>query len=144
VVLDRRRRDRDGRVVRRDGFDEYFVLETVIISAQGPDSTLAAALGRDVKGKISPVIDAVAIPLAFVNRWIAVGLYVLVSFMWLFPTAGSRRRSAAPSARRVWVDRPSRRDPVATRRAVAVSVSAISRLLVHLWARMTGRPPADG
>ena len=63
----------------------YFVLKTVIISAQGPDSTLATALGRDVKGKISPVIYAVAIPLAFVSSWIAVGLYVLVSLMWLVP-----------------------------------------------------------
>ena len=42
-------------------------------------------MGRDVKGKISPVIYAVAIPLAFVNRWIAVALYVVVALMWLVP-----------------------------------------------------------
>jgi len=63
----------------------YFVLKTVIISAQGPDSTLAGALGRDVKGKISPAIYAAAVPLAFVSRWIAVGLYVVVALMWLVP-----------------------------------------------------------
>src|SRR5436305_6244648 len=43
----------------------YFILKTVIIAAQGEDSTLAAALGSDTKGKISPAIYLVAIPLAF-------------------------------------------------------------------------------
>ena len=63
----------------------YYVLKTTIIAAQGDDNALAEALGRDLKGKISPVIYAVAIPLAFVNRWIAVALYVLVALMWLVP-----------------------------------------------------------
>lgn len=63
----------------------YYILKTVIIAAQGDDSTLADALGNDVKGKISPVIYAVAIPLAFVNRWIAVVLYVVVAVMWFVP-----------------------------------------------------------
>jgi uncharacterized membrane protein len=62
----------------------YYILKTTIIAAQ-PDHTLAEALGRDVKGKVSPVIYAVAIPLAFVNRWIAVVLYVTVALMWLVP-----------------------------------------------------------
>jgi TMEM175 potassium channel family protein len=63
----------------------YYILKTAIIAAQGADSTLATALGADTKGKISPVIYGVAIPLAFVSRWIAVGLYVVVSLMWLVP-----------------------------------------------------------
>jgi uncharacterized membrane protein len=63
----------------------YFILQTTIVAEQGRDSELAQALGRDLKGKISPVIYALAIPLAFVNRWIAVGGYVLVSLMWLIP-----------------------------------------------------------
>jgi uncharacterized membrane protein len=63
----------------------YYVLQTGIVAEHGPDSTLASALGRDLKGKISPVIYTVAIPLAFVNRWIAVGLYVVVALMWLIP-----------------------------------------------------------
>jgi len=46
---------------------------------------LKAALGSDLKGKISPLLYAVAIPLAFVNRWVAVGIYVLVALMWLVP-----------------------------------------------------------
>jgi uncharacterized membrane protein len=63
----------------------YYVLKSTIIAAQGPDSTLAAALGSDVKGKISPVIYGLGIPLAFVHPWIAVGLYVFVAVMWFVP-----------------------------------------------------------
>lgn len=63
----------------------YYVLKTAILSAQGAGSALEVALGRDLKGKISPVIYAVAIPLAFVSRWIALGLYVVVALMWLVP-----------------------------------------------------------
>jgi uncharacterized membrane protein len=64
----------------------YYVLKTTIIRAQGDGETeLAEAMGRDLKGKISPVIYAVAIPLAFVNRWIALALYVSVALMWLVP-----------------------------------------------------------
>jgi len=63
----------------------YYILKTVIIAAQGEDSTLAAALGSDTKGKISPVIYLVAIPVAFLNRWVSVALYVVVSLMWLVP-----------------------------------------------------------
>jgi len=63
----------------------YYILKTAIIAAQGDDSTLAEALGRDVKGKISPAVYLVAIPLAFVNRWVALALYVAVSLMWLVP-----------------------------------------------------------
>jgi uncharacterized membrane protein len=63
----------------------YYVLKTAIIAAQGDDSALAVALGRDVKGKISPAIYLVAVPLAFVNRWVAIALYVVVALMWLVP-----------------------------------------------------------
>jgi uncharacterized membrane protein len=63
----------------------YYILKTAIIAAQGDDSTLADALGRDTKGKISPVIYLVAVPIAFVDRWVALGLYVTVSLMWLVP-----------------------------------------------------------
>ncbi|MFN2504073.1 MAG: TMEM175 family protein [Acidimicrobiales bacterium] len=63
----------------------YFVLQRTIVAEQGPDSPLAAALGRDAKGRISPVIYAVAIPVAFLNRYIALALYVLVSLIWLVP-----------------------------------------------------------
>jgi TMEM175 potassium channel family protein len=63
----------------------YYILQTTIIRAQGPQSTLAAAVGGDLKGKLSPVLYAAAIPLAFVHRLIADGLYVLVALIWLVP-----------------------------------------------------------
>jgi uncharacterized membrane protein len=63
----------------------YYVLQSAIIADQGPGSMLARAVGRDVKGKVSPVVYAVAIPLAFVREWIADALYVLVALWWLVP-----------------------------------------------------------
>jgi uncharacterized membrane protein len=63
----------------------YYILQSVILASLGPDSPLRLALGRDVKGKLSPVCYLAAIPLAFVNRWIAVGLYVFVALLWLVP-----------------------------------------------------------
>ena len=63
----------------------YYLLQNAILAVDGPDSALSAALGRDLKGKISPVLYAIAIPSAFVNRWIAVGLYVAVAVLWFIP-----------------------------------------------------------
>jgi uncharacterized membrane protein len=63
----------------------YFILQTAIIAEEGPDSGLRAALGRDLKGKVSPLLYLAAIPLAFVSPWIALGVYVFVALMWLVP-----------------------------------------------------------
>jgi uncharacterized membrane protein len=63
----------------------YYILQRAIISVQGPGSRLEQALGRDVKGKISPVVYLVAIPLAFLDRWVSMALYVLVALMWFVP-----------------------------------------------------------
>ena len=63
----------------------YYVLQPTIIASEGPESTLKAAVGRDMKGKISPVIYATSIGLAFVNRWLAIAGYVVVALMWLIP-----------------------------------------------------------
>jgi uncharacterized membrane protein len=63
----------------------YFILTTSILACVGPQSRLAVAVGKDVKGKVSLVVYAAAIPLAFVNRWIADALYVVVVLMWLVP-----------------------------------------------------------
>jgi len=71
----------------------YYILPTVIVAQQGSDSRLAAALGNDLKGKVSPILYLVAIPLAFVERWIAVVLYVAVALLWLVP---DRRIESAP------------------------------------------------
>lgn len=63
----------------------YFILQNLIIAEQGKNSQLEKAIGRDFKGKISPVIYVAAIILAFVNQWISDALYVLVALMWLIP-----------------------------------------------------------
>ena len=61
------------------------ILQGTIIADQGKGSKLAAAVGRDVKGKLSAALYAAAIPLAFVREWIADAIYVLVALMWLVP-----------------------------------------------------------
>ncbi len=63
----------------------YTILVRTIIAAQGPDSGLAAAVGRDAKGYISLALYALAIPLAYVHEGIAQGLYVTVASIWLVP-----------------------------------------------------------
>jgi uncharacterized membrane protein len=63
----------------------YYILQRAIIAQQGPGSLLAAAIGKDWKGKISPVLYFIAIPLAFVSPWISSGLYVFVALLWLVP-----------------------------------------------------------
>jgi uncharacterized membrane protein len=63
----------------------YFILVRVLISHHGTDSTLAEAIGRDWKGKISVVIYLAAIILAFVHPYIGVGLFAAVALMWLKP-----------------------------------------------------------
>jgi uncharacterized membrane protein len=63
----------------------YVILQTTIIASHGPDSKLAAAVRRDVKGKISLLMYVLAILLAFVNAWISVALYVGVAVIWLVP-----------------------------------------------------------
>jgi uncharacterized membrane protein len=63
----------------------YYVLQHAIIVQQGRNSLLAAAIGRDWKGKLSIVFYLLAIPLAFVSPWIASGLFIFVAILWLVP-----------------------------------------------------------
>ena len=63
----------------------YFILTRTLIAHHGQESPLGTALGRDVKGKVSLVFYAVAIPVALVNSWLACALYVVVAIMWLVP-----------------------------------------------------------
>ena len=63
----------------------YYILQHAIIAQQGRDSLLARAIGRDWKGKISPLCYLAAIPLAFVSVWLANGLFIFVALMWLVP-----------------------------------------------------------
>jgi uncharacterized membrane protein len=63
----------------------YYLLQTVIVRAQGRGSELRNALGRDVKGKISPALYVAGIALAFVSPWLSVLLYATVALIWLVP-----------------------------------------------------------
>src|SRR2546422_6901020 len=63
----------------------YFILTRTLIAHHGESSDLAAALGRDLKGQVSLVLYAAAIPLSFAHSWIGCALYVLVAIMWLVP-----------------------------------------------------------
>jgi len=63
----------------------YWVLQRRIIIAQGSQSLLRQAVGGDWKGKLSPLLYALAIPLAFVQHWVSLFLYVLVALLWLVP-----------------------------------------------------------
>ena len=63
----------------------YWILLRAILRAEGPDSVLARAVGRDIKGKISPLLYLIAIPMAFIEEAVAGGIYVAVALMWLVP-----------------------------------------------------------
>src|SRR5438105_15336911 len=63
----------------------YYILQCAIIAKQGRDSLLAAAIGPDWKGKLSPALYLASIPLAFVHPWISNALYVFVALLWLVP-----------------------------------------------------------
>jgi uncharacterized membrane protein len=63
----------------------YYLLQLAIIHRQGAHSVLASALGRDLKGKISPILYVAGSVLAFVVPWLSIAIYVLVAVMWLVP-----------------------------------------------------------
>ena len=63
----------------------YYLLQLAIIRHQGTHGPLARALGHDIKGKLSPLLYAAAIGLAFVAPWVAHAIYVLVALIWLVP-----------------------------------------------------------
>jgi len=75
----------------------YYILARALISEHGRDSALAKALGKDFKGKVSVVFYAVAIPLSFMNSWLACALYVLVAVMWLIPDRRIEHTLAEPA-----------------------------------------------
>ena len=63
----------------------YYILQNIIVAQHGRDSKLAMSLGGDLKGKISPLLYATAIAIAFYHPWISNGIYVLVALIWLVP-----------------------------------------------------------
>jgi uncharacterized membrane protein len=79
----------------------YLILQRQILRSEGPESVLATVLGRDLKGKLSPLLCALAIGMAFVHPGIAYGLYMLVAFIWLIPDRRIERALAQPQATRL-------------------------------------------
>ena len=69
----------------------FRILVRALIARHGPQSTLARAIGADRKGRLSVTLYGVAIPLAFVSRWIAVAIYVSVALIWLIPDSRIER-----------------------------------------------------
>ena len=63
----------------------YYLLQTALLRAGGDGSLLAAAIGTDIKGKLSPVLYCLGIGLSFANRWLGIAVYVLVALIWLAP-----------------------------------------------------------
>ncbi len=78
----------------------YLLLQRVIRRAEGPDSVLATALGRDLKGKLSPVLYLLASGLALVTPRAAGAIYAGVALMWLIPDRRIERELAARSMAR--------------------------------------------
>ncbi len=85
-----------GTVLIMNGIS-YSFLCYLLIRAAGPGSPLAIALGRDWKGKLSVVIYAVAILLAFVNPWLGFGLYIVVAVIWFIPDRRIEKAVNEPS-----------------------------------------------
>lgn len=63
----------------------YWVLQNVIIASQGAHSTLAKAVSRDIKGKLSRLLYVIAIVVSFYVPWASIGIYVSVALMWIVP-----------------------------------------------------------
>jgi uncharacterized membrane protein len=63
----------------------YFILTRALLAIHAEDSVLATALGNDFKGKISIVLNLIAISLALVRAWLALAIYIVVAVIWLVP-----------------------------------------------------------
>ncbi len=74
----------------------YYILQSMLLRADSGSSMLATAIGRDFKGKASPVFYCLGIGLSFVNRWLGIAVYVGVALMWLVPDRRVERVLGAP------------------------------------------------
>jgi len=70
----------------------YYLLVRAILAHHGHESRVARALGRDFKGKASVLLYMAGLPLAFINRGVAWGIYVLVAAIWFIPDRRIERR----------------------------------------------------
>ena len=76
----------------------YYILQTMLLRAEGEHSRLRVALGSDLKGKISPLLYCLGIGLAFTNRWLGLAVYVAVALIWLVPDRRVERHLATAPA----------------------------------------------
>jgi uncharacterized membrane protein len=76
----------------------YWILQRTVMGQHGCDSYLARAIGRDLKGKISPLLYLLAIPCAFLSSWISAACFVLVALLWLIPDRRIERALDSGSA----------------------------------------------
>ncbi|HXD27409.1 MAG TPA: TMEM175 family protein [Arthrobacter sp.] len=83
----------------------YFILQAVIIRSQGTGSTLRSAVGRDLKGKLSPALYIIGIVCAVLGSdesrglvYVAVGFFAGVAVLWLVPDRRIERRLTAGGA----------------------------------------------
>jgi uncharacterized membrane protein len=77
----------------------FLILQRQILRSEGPESVLALALGRDLKGKLSPLLCVIAIVSSFVHPGIAYILYLLVALIWLIPDRRMERAQSDGSMR---------------------------------------------
>ena len=63
----------------------YHILTRTLISFHGKNAEISKAIGKDTKGKISVILYAIAIPIAFYKPYIAMFFYILVAAMWIIP-----------------------------------------------------------
>jgi len=63
----------------------WTIMAQVIMRAQGPNSKLRAIVGKDIKGKMSGVLYALSVALAFVNPWLSTAIFVGVGLIWIVP-----------------------------------------------------------
>jgi uncharacterized membrane protein len=73
----------------------YYILQLTLQRAEGDTSRLRAALGKDIKGKASPLMYCLGIGLTFADRWLGIAIYVLVALMWLIPDRRVERHLVA-------------------------------------------------
>jgi len=76
----------------------WLLLQLAIVRHHGKDSTLARAIGSDLKGKLSGLAYLAALGLSFVASWIAIAIYIAIAIVWLVPDRRIARALATDGA----------------------------------------------
>ena len=77
----------------------YFLLQRILLRIESQQSLLAAAIGRDLKGKASLLLYSLGVGVSFISGWLGLAAYVLVGLIWLVPDRRLERRLATPDDR---------------------------------------------